>query len=172
MSVEALASIELSGGGAFGPGVAATTPVASVPTPTASAVAGPSPDLASGTAASSPIAETQRVSFRDAAIRTEAAPSGPRGLDAIGDKVLNHLDRISRDHVAAGAAVPAEPVRFVDSAALAEHGASPVGATDDARFERQMDLLKASFDHAVEVELAGKTGTGLSSSMNKLMSGS
>ncbi|NSX56765.1 hypothetical protein [Parasulfitobacter algicola] len=42
---------------------------------------------------------------------------------------------------------------------------------DDAAFEQSMQSLKATFDHAIELELVAKVGTQLPSSMNKLMSG-
>lgn len=185
MSVEILAGIQSAASGTLGPGMGAIPPAAG---PTAIAgpapIAGVAPGAVQATGSPSSVAEVQRPSFRDTAIRADtairtdvtiradAAPRGTSGLDAVGDKVLNHLDKISRDHMAGGAQPDAERVKFVDAGTLAEHGTGSVGATEEARFERQMDLLKMSFDHAVEVELAGKTGTGLSSSMNKLMSGS
>lgn len=185
MSVEILAGIQSAASGTLGPGMGAIPPAAG---PTAIAgpasiagpapIAGVAPGAVQATGSPSSVAEVQRPSFRDTAVRTDitiradAAPRGTSGLDAVGDKVLSHLDKISRDHMAGGAQPDAERVKFVDAGTLAEHGTGSVGATGEARFERQMDLLKMSFDHAVEVELAGKTGTGLSSSMNKLMSGS
>ena len=98
-------------------------------------------------------------------IREVQASSVPRSQNQIGNGILDRLDRIqARDLDRMNGAEGTEPVRIID-------GTAPHAPAQSA-FDAQMDMLQMTFDHALEVELAAKTGTGVSSSMNKLMSGS
>ena len=98
-------------------------------------------------------------------IRDISATSGHIQPNRIGSGILDRLDRIqARDLDHGRRPSEGEPVLILD-------GSAPSGPNERA-FDAQMDMLQMTFDHAVEVELAAKTGTGVSSSMNKLMSGS
>lgn len=145
-----LSQIASGVGGPAGLAPAGAAPTGAVPTDLAPAP-GPAPAI-----------QTSRnlPGIRDVLASAEPAPP-----NRIGSGILDRLDRIQARDLDRGARPSeGEPVKIAD-------GTAPTGPADSA-FDAQMDMLQMTFDHAVEVELAAKTGTGVSSSMNKLMSGS
>ncbi|WP_208350341.1 hypothetical protein [Pseudaestuariivita rosea] len=84
------------------------------------------------------------------------------------ENLTSRISDIVENHKALGAT---EAAQIKSVRRLPDGPASAPLPADNAAFEQSMKSLKATFDHAIELELVAKVGTQLPSSMNKLMSG-